>query len=65
MNFNVNDASEDELAARRRAIMQEQIRSGISNGDPIVVTPSGLVERESEAQQQDVPTVQLPQGKLA
>ncbi len=64
MSMNPNGTSAEELAARRRAI-QEQLKSGMANGDPIVVSPSGQVEFQSEANENGENFIQPPSGKLA
>ena len=53
-------ADADAVAARRRALA-EALRSG----DDVVVTPSGEVEFQSEAQEQGHTAIQVPSGKLA
>ena len=52
--------SDDAVAARRRALA-EALRSG----DDVVVTPSGEVEFQSEAEEQGHTAIQVPDGKLA
>lgn len=61
---NNGQATAEELAARRRAI-QEQLKNGIANGDPIVVSPFGQVEFQSEAIENGDSMIQPPSGKLA
>lgn len=53
-------ADADAIAARRRALA-EALRSG----DDVVVTPSGEVEFQSEAEEQGHTAIQVPNGKLA
>lgn len=55
-----NNANNDAIAARRRALA-EALRSG----DPVVVTPSGEVEKKDDAQDQGMGGIEVPQGKLA
>lgn len=59
MDNNTNTNS-DAVAARRRALAE-----ALRNGQTTVVTPSGEVEFQSEAQENDQPGIQVPQGKLA
>ncbi len=62
--MNDNNATAEDLAARRRAI-QERLKSGIADGNPIVVSPSGQVEFQSEAISNGENSIQPPVGKLA
>jgi hypothetical protein len=48
------------IAARRRALAD-----ALRSGDDVVVTPSGTVEFQSEAEEQGQPAIQVPNGKLA
>jgi len=48
------------IAARRRALA-EALRSG----EEVVVTPSGIVEFQAEAEEQGCNAIQVPYGKLA
>ena len=57
MDNNTNDAA---VAARRRALAE-----ALRNGQPTVVTPSGEVEFQSEAEENGNPGIQVPDGKLA
>lgn len=57
MDDNMNN---DAVAARRKALA-EALRSG----EPVVVTPSGEVEKKEDAQDQGMGGIQVPQGKLA
>jgi len=50
----------DAVAARRRALA-EALRSG----EDVVVTPSGEVEFESEAEEAGHTAIKVPDGKLA
>jgi hypothetical protein len=52
-----NNNNNDAVAARRRALAE-----ALRNGQPTVVTPSGEVEFQSEAQETGI---QVPSGKLA
>ena len=55
-----NNANNDAVAARRRALAE-----ALSSGDPVVVTPSGEVEKKDDAQDQGMGGIEVPQGKLA
>ena len=55
-----NNANNDAVAARRRALA-EALRSG----DPVIVTPSGEVEKKDDAQDQGMGGIEVPKGKLA
>lgn len=55
-----NNVNNDAIAARRRALA-EALRSG----EPVVVTPTGEVERKVEAQESGLSGIQVPDGKLA
>ena len=50
----------DAVAARRRALAE-----ALRNGDPVVVTASGEVEKKDDAQDQGLSGIQVPDGKLA
>lgn len=54
------EVSNDEVAARRRALA-EALRSG----EPVIVTPSGEVERKVDAEEMGSGGIQVPDGKLA
>ena len=56
MDNNNNDA----LAARRRALAE-----ALRTGEPVVVTPTGEVERKQDAQENGMSGIQVPDGKLA
>jgi hypothetical protein len=56
----VLSADDDAIAARRRALA-EALRSG----EDVVVTPSGEVEFQSEAEEFGHTAIQVPDGKLA
>jgi len=60
MSDNQTGNNADAVAARRRALA-EALRSG----DDVVVTPSGEVEFQSEAEEQGHTAIQVPNGKLA
>ena len=51
---------EDAIAARRRALAE-----ALRGGEDVVVTPSGEVEFQSEAEEQGHTAIQVPDGKLA
>ena len=51
---------EDAIAARRRALAD-----ALRGGEDVVVTPSGEVEFQSEAEEQGHTAIQVPDGKLA
>ena len=55
-----NAADADAIAARRRALAE-----ALRTGDEVVVTPSGEVEFQSEAQEFGHTAIQVPDGKLA
>ena len=50
----------DAVAARRRALAE-----ALRGGEDVVVTPSGEVEFQSEAEEQGHTAIQVPDGKLA
>jgi hypothetical protein len=54
------DADEAAIAARRRALAE-----ALRGGEDVVVTPSGEVEFQSEADAQGHTAIQVPDGKLA
>ncbi len=56
MDNNNNDA----IAARRRALAE-----ALRTGEPVVVTPTGEVERKQDAQENGMSGIQVPDGKLA
>jgi len=60
MNNNPTGNNADAVAARRRALA-EALRSG----EDVVVTPSGGVEFQSEAEEQGHTAIRVPDGKLA
>ena len=53
-------ADADAVAARRRALAE-----ALRGGEDVVVTPSGEVEFQSEAEEQGHTAIQVPDGKLA
>ena len=53
-------SDEDAIAARRRALAE-----ALRGGEDVVVTPSGEVEFQSEAEEQGHTAIQVPDGKLA
>ena len=62
MNSNpMGSAADADAVARKRRAMAEALRSG----NDVVVTPSGEVEFQSEAQEQGLTAIQVPNGKLA
>ena len=50
----------DAVAARRRALA-----AALRSGEDVVVTPSGGVEFQSEAEEQGHTAIRVPDGKLA
>jgi len=54
-------ATDDEAVAARRRALAEALRGG----EDVVVTPSGEVEFQSEAEEQGHTAIQVPDGKLA
>jgi hypothetical protein len=50
----------DAVAARRRALAD-----ALRSGEDVVVTPSGEVEFQNEAEEQGHTAIQVPDGKLA
>ena len=55
-----NNADADAVAARRRALAE-----ALRGGEDVVVTPSGEVEFQSEAEEEGHTAIQVPDGKLA
>ena len=55
-----NNVNNDAVAARRRALAE-----ALRIGEPVVVTPSGEVEKKDDAQDQGMGGIEVPQGKLA
>jgi len=53
-------ADDDAVAARRRALAE-----ALRGGEDVVVTPSGEVEFQAEAEEQGHTAIQVPDGKLA
>ena len=56
-----NTNANSEAVAARRAALQQALR----NGEPTVVTPSGGVVFQQEAEQSGEAGIQVPDGKLA
>lgn len=54
------EMNQDAIAARRRALAE-----ALRQGEPVVVTPTGEVERKEEAQDSGLSAIQVPDGKLA
>lgn len=54
------DSDDAAVAARRRALAE-----ALRTGDDVVVTPSGEVEFQSEAEAAGHTAIQVPNGKLA
>ena len=54
------DNKENAIAARRRALAE-----ALRTGEPVVVTASGEVEKQEDAQQMGMAGIQVPDGKLA
>ena len=50
----------DEIAQRRAALAE-----ALKQGEPVVVTPSGEVAFEKEAEDAGVASIKVPDGKLA
>ena len=55
-----NNMNIDAIAARRRALAE-----ALRNGDSVVVTPTGEVEKREDAQAQGLSGISVPDGKLA
>ena len=55
-----NNNNNDAIAARRRALAE-----ALRNGDPVVVTATGEVEKKDEAEDQGMSGITVPNGKLA
>ena len=58
--MNNNNVDSSVIAARRQALA-EALRSG----EPVVVTPTGEVEKKEDAQANGLSGIQVPDGKLA
>ena len=54
-------ASDDDAVAARRRALADALRGG----EDVVVTPSGEVEFQHEAEQMGHTAIQVPDGKLA
>ena len=61
MNGNENNIPNSEAIAARRRALAEALR----NGEPVVVTASGEVEKKEDAADQGLSGIQVPDGKLA
>jgi len=59
-NQSGNNADADTVAARRKALA-----NALRSGEDVVVTPSGEVEFQGEAEEQGHTAIQVPNGKLA
>jgi len=55
-----NNTDEEAVAARRRALAE-----ALRGGEDVVVTPSGEVEFQEEAEEMGHTAIQVPDGKLA
>lgn len=55
-----NNATNDAVAARRRALAE-----ALRTGEPVIVTPSGEVEKKDDAMDMGMSGIQVPDGKLA
>lgn len=58
--MNEQMGNNDAVAARRRALA-----AALRSGDDVVVTPTGEVEFQTEAEEQGHTAIQVPDGKLA
>lgn len=56
----MDNSNEAAIAARRRALAE-----ALRTGEPVVVTASGEVEKQEDAQQMGMTGIQVPDGKLA
>lgn len=56
----MNNSNEDAIAARRRALAE-----ALRTGEPVIVTASGEVEKQEDAQETGMNGIQVPDGKLA
>lgn len=54
------NSNNDAVAARRRALAE-----ALRTGEPVVVTASGEVEKKTDADDQGMSGIQVPNGKLA
>jgi len=55
-----DNTNNDAVAARRKALAE-----ALRNGQPTIVTPSGEVGFQSEADESGQAGIQVPDGKLA
>jgi len=58
---NLNNSPDAVAIAARRRALADALRAG----EDVVVTPSGEVEFQSEAQEMGHTAIQVPDGKLA
>lgn len=56
----MDNSNEAAIAARRRALAE-----ALRTGEPVVVTATGEVEKQEDAQAQGMSGIQVPDGKLA
>lgn len=56
----MNNSNEDAIVARRRALAE-----ALRTGEPVIVTASGEVEKQEDAQETGMNGIQVPDGKLA
>ena len=56
----MNNSNEAAIAARRRALAE-----ALRTGEPVIVTASGEVEKQEDAQEMGMTGIQVPDGKLA
>lgn len=52
--------NQEAILARRKALAE-----ALRQGEPVVVTPTGEVEFQEEAQANGLSAIQVPDGKLA
>lgn len=56
-----NMPDNESVAAQRRAALA----TALKNGEPVVVTPTGEVELQQEAEENGLSGICVPDGKLA
>jgi hypothetical protein len=56
-----NMPDNESVAAQRRAALA----AALKNGEPVVVTPTGEVELQQEAEENGLSGICVPDGKLA
>ena len=56
----MDNTNEAAIAARRRALAE-----ALRTGKPVIVTASGEVEKQENAQEMGMTGIQVPDGKLA